>query len=242
MEILRTLSLLHPYGVACGKVRTGGPHDGGYVMANDFRGNRIGYSIGVGPQVDWDVEMAGRGMHIYQYDHTVESVPAEHPNFHYFKLGIGPDLSDPELVTLERMLENNDHLSEENMLLKVDVEGAEWDVFDSMSSNLLQKFDQIVVEYHGLEFLDRESFRSRANRVFKTINHTHRVIHIHGNNYASFSMIHNIPVPEVLEISYARKGRFDFFESEDIFPTHLDEPCRSDVPDLYLGEFKYKVA
>lgn len=241
MEVLRTLSLLHPLGVSCGKVRTGGPHDGGYVMANDFRDNRIAYSIGVGPQVEWDVEMANRGLHIYQYDHTVEGLPAQHPNFHYAKIGIGPDLSDPELVTLERMLEDNEHVDEENMLLKIDVEGAEWDVFDKMSSNTLAKFDQVVVEYHGFEFLGQDSFRTRADRVFQVLNHTHQVIHIHGNNYANFAMIQNIPVPHVLEVSYARKGRFEFCESTDVFPTHLDEPCRWDEPDLYLGDFKYKV-
>jgi hypothetical protein len=239
LEILRTLSVLYPVNVTCGKVRVGGANDGGYVMANDFEGNRICYSIGVGPQVIWDSEMAARGMQIHQYDHTVEGTPDTHPNFHFNRVGISHKSDDPQLITLETMLEQNDHLDEENMLLKIDVEGAEWDVFENMSSNTLMKFDQIVVEFHGLEFFDRATFLARADKVFRNIAHTHSCIHIHGNNYGSFGIVKNIPIPNVIEITYARHGRFDFIESDDIFPTHLDDPCNSNVPDLFLGDFKY---
>jgi hypothetical protein len=241
LEILRTLSILRPMDVTCGKVRTGGPFDGGYVMANDFEGTKICYSIGVGPQVIWDEEMAGRGMEIFQYDHTVEGTPVTHPNFHFRKIGIAANLDDPELITLEKMLDQNGHKKKENMLLKIDVEGAEWEVFDGMSSKLLSKFDQIVVEYHGLEYLERDSFRARAERVFRAIGHTHQCIHIHGNNYGGFAMVHNIPVANVIEVTYVLKSRFQFIESTDIFPTHLDDPCKPDAPDLYLGDFKYQV-
>ena len=241
LEILRTLSILRPVNVTCGKVRTGGPNDGGYVMANDFGQTRICYSIGVGPQVIWDREMAERGMEIHQYDHTVEGLPDQHPNFYFNRIGISHNLDDPQMITLEQMLENNGHSDQKNMLLKIDVEGAEWDVFEKMSANTLSKFDQIVVEYHGLEFLDRESFRSRAERVFRNLAHSHACIHIHGNNYGGFAIVSNIPVPQVIEITYVLRDRFDFIESTDIFPTQLDDPCNRDVPDLFLGDFKYSV-
>jgi hypothetical protein len=209
-------------------------------MANDFEGNRICYSIGVGPQVIWDTEMAERGMEIYQYDHTVESTPDNHPNFHFNRIGISHKLDDPQLITLESMLEMNDHLNKDNMLLKIDVEGAEWDVFENISSKTLMKFDQIVVEFHGLNFFDRDSFRVRADKVFRNIAHSHSCIHIHGNNYGSISVVKNIPLPEVIEITYARHDRFEFIESHDIFPTRLDDPCNSNFPDLFLGNFKYR--
>jgi hypothetical protein len=137
------------------------------------------------------------------------------------------------------MLEQNGHSKKDQMLLKIDVEGAEWDVFDGMSSNTLAKFDQIIVEYHGLEFLDRESFRSRAERVFRGIYHTHTCIHIHGNNYGGFAIVNNIPIPNVIEVTYALKSKFNFIESDDIFPTYLDDPCKQEEPDLFLGNFKY---
>ena len=35
----------------------------------------------------------------------------------------------------------------------MDIEGCEWDIFNEVDSTLLSKFQQIVVEFHNLEFL-----------------------------------------------------------------------------------------
>ena len=51
-----------------------------------------------------------------------------------------------QLAATVAVEEINRDTDEQHMLLKIDVEGAEWDVFDGMSSNLLSKFDQIVAE------------------------------------------------------------------------------------------------
>jgi hypothetical protein len=239
-DILDVLALLEIQSVTCGKARVGGDNDGGYVMANDFECNLLAYSIGVGPQVIWDVDMANRGMIIYQYDHTVPGLPEEHAGFRFQPLGIGPDMSDAQLITLEEMLRRNQHLNEQNMLLKIDVEGAEWEVFDQMDYGILSKFDQIVIEFHGLEHLSSKSFLDRCTRVFKKLNFHHVPIHIHANNYGGTEVIEGIFVPRVIELSYARRDRFTFSESEEIFPTVLDQPCRADQPDIFLGRFKHR--
>ena len=36
------------------------------------------------------------------------------------------------------------------MILKMDVEGAEWDFLDTVDTKTLKQFDQIVFEYHEL--------------------------------------------------------------------------------------------
>lgn len=239
-RILNTLSLMEVQAVACGKVRIGGPNDGGYVMADDFARNAIAYSIGVGPQVQWDVEMAGRGMIVHQYDHTVPGLPEEHPNFRYRPLGIAPDLSDPQLVTLDAMLEANGHAQLANMILKIDVEGAEWDVFDAMPHETLARFDQVVVELHGLEFLGQDSFRDRCDRVLRKLAYAHVPVHVHANNYAGVHMIEGVPVPAVVELTYCLRSRFTFLPSDETFPTALDEPCRADAPDIFLGRFRFR--
>lgn len=239
-DILDALALLEIQSVTCGKIRIGGDNDGGYVMANDFERNRLAYSIGVGPQVIWDVDMANRGMTIYQYDHTVPGLPEEHPGFRYQPLGVGPDMSDPQLIPLEEMIRRNEHVDEGNMLLKIDVEGAEWDVLDKMDHDILAKFDQIVIEFHGLEYLSAKSFLDRCARVFRKLNFHHVPIHIHANNYGTTQVIEGVFVPGVIELSYARRDRFTFSESEEIFPTDLDQPCRPDQPDIFLGRFKYR--
>jgi hypothetical protein len=224
-EVLSTLALLEVQSVTCGKVRIGGPHDGGYVMADKFDRNTIGYSIGVGPQVQWDFDMAGRGMVIHQYDHTVEDLPQTHANFRFTRLGIGPDLSDPKLITLQEMLNRSGHAETSNMLLKIDIEGAEWDVLDALDYDILAKFDQIVIELHGFEFSKDEDFRDRARRVFSKLNHNHCPIHAHANNYAAVYMIHGVAVPDEIELTYCLRSWFDVLPSHELFPTPLDQPC-----------------
>lgn len=238
--IQNVLSLLQIKAVSCGKERVGGAHDGGYVMASDFAGSDIAYSIGVGPQVQWDVAMADRGFAVYQYDHTVEGLPQQHDSFHYFRLGIAPVDTPPDLITLDEMIRRNGHDGETGMILKMDVEGAEWDVFDAVSSATLARFDQIVVEFHGLRMLDIDSFRDRAHRVFGKLASQHTPVHIHGNNYGGYAIVEGVPVPDVVEILYCRKGRFDFEPSQEIFPTVLDDPCDPARPDLFLGAFRFR--
>lgn len=240
--IIETLSLLHVQAVTCGKVRIGGDHDGGYVMANNFDRNAIAYSIGVGPQIQWDREMALRGLEIHQYDHTVDGLPEEHPAFHFNKIGIAADSSKTDLITLDEMIFRNGHQEKENMLLKIDVEGAEWDVFDSLAYDVLDKFDQIVVEFHGMEFIGDAAFRARCDRVFRKLNAQHVPIHVHGNNYGGISIIDGISCPNVFEMSYCKRSNFNFLASDEIFPTAQDQPCLAGHPDIFLGSFRFKRA
>lgn len=241
LAIRHILGLIDPCSVKCGKIRIGGEHDGGYVMANDFTGNKIAYSIGVGPQVFWDTEMANRGMEIFQYDHTVESVPDSHENFRYFKLGIGADdLSDPQLMTLAQMIKENGHQGEEHMLLKMDVEHAEWDVILAMEVDLLKKFDQLVLEMHGFHLMSDPSFRTKSRIVFEKLAKHHRCVHVHANNYSTFNIVEGISIPETIEVTYCLKDRFSFIEEPDYFPTQWDQPCNPDAPDLYLGQFRFR--
>lgn len=41
------------------------------------------------------------------------------------------------------------------MILKMDIEGAEWDVLGSICCSTLSMFDQIVIEYNGLLSITR---------------------------------------------------------------------------------------
>ena len=209
-------------------------------MARDLGESKYGYSIGVGPQIKWDEEMAQFGLSIYQYDHTVEGLPTEHENFTYHKLGIAAQNTLPDLITLNEMLKRNGHSNQENLILKIDVEGAEWDVFDALDVYTLSLFDQIIIEFHGLRLLFLDDFRNRARRVFQKLNHSHTAAHVHANNYGGMHIVEGIAIPDVVELLYCKRTRFDFLTSSEIFPTALDEPCKSDEPDLFLGPFRFK--
>ena len=65
------------------------------------------------------------------------------------------------------------------------------------------------------------------------------MIHVHGNNFMPLIAVGNVPFPEVLEVTFANRNRYDFEDSDEIFPTRLDQPNWPGGADLYLGQFKF---
>jgi Methyltransferase FkbM domain len=240
-QMLATLRLISPVlAMNVAKCRVGGLEDGGYVMLDDLDCLGICYSLGVGPDVSWDCEMAERGAHVYQYDHTVQKAPADHPHFHHFRVGITHDSSlAPDFKRIDTLIEENGHDDRDDMVLKIDIEGNEWDSLDALDSAVFTKFRQILAEFHGMRMLNIESFRNRAHRVFSKIRQTHEVIHVHGNNFGGMHIVEGIPIADCIELSFASHKSYSFAPSFDIFPGHLDCANNSNIPDLFLGPFKF---
>ena len=238
-EMRATLALISPVAVLNKpKRRVGGPNDGGYVMLDDLDGIGVCYSLGVGPDVSWDLEMAERGALVLQYDHTVENAPAMHPNFRHFKIGITHDDSlAPEMKRLDTLLHENGHADRDDMLLKIDIEGYEWDSLEVLHTSTFANFRQIVAEFHGMRMLEIESFRQRAHRLFSTIRRTHEVIHVHGNNFAGMSVVKGIPIADCIELTFANRKYHSFVPCHERFPGNLDSPNDPNRLDLIIGSF-----
>lgn len=241
-EVRSTLALLSPVKVSgFNKRRVGGTGDGGYVMLDDLSDIRVCYSLGVGPDVSWDLEMAERGAEIFQYDHTVDQTPSSHRNFHHFKVGIShDDLIAPNLRRIDTLVHENGHALRRDMVLKIDIEGSEWDSLSVLSSETFGQFRQILCEIHGLRMIDLESFRARAVALFNKLRTSHHCIHVHGNNFGGMAIVAGTPIADVLELTYVRKADYVFQPSDEVFPTFLDGPNNTNLPDLFLGTFQFK--
>jgi hypothetical protein len=125
---LNVLRMMRPHKVAGrSKRRFGRMFDGGYVMLDSFEGIKAAYSLGINDDVSWDLDIAAHGIPIFQYDHTIESLPRQHPLFQWNKKCIGGHVDEAAGVeTIENLIKKNGHESCNDMLLKCDIEGAEW--------------------------------------------------------------------------------------------------------------------
>lgn len=218
-------------------IRVGlGGADGGYIMLKSFKDNGIAYSFGISNDVTWDNIMAEMGYDIYQYDHTINALPYERKEFHFFKEGIsGIDSEEQPLKTLEYYLNRNKHLEEKNMILKMDVEGAEWDFLETVDSSILKQFDQIVFEMHNMV---RPVDANRILPLLKKLNNTHSLVHIHGNNCGYQLKIGDTIFPDVIETTYINKEKYETVEDDSlIFPTPLDSPNDRGRVDINLGQW-----
>ena len=238
-NILATLRLLRPHDVeGHRKIRVGREGDSGYVMIDDFVGLDAIYSLGISTDVSWDLAMAQYGKPVFQYDHTVDALPMEHELFRWRKVGIGDNAAEL-LSPLHLLMQENGHAGDADLLLKCDIEGAEWEMLSTMPDDCLKRFRQIVIEVHGLEGLARQNGVSAIAQGISALTRFHRVVHAHGNNSTPFCVVAGIPLPETLELTLVRTDAYSLKPSNETFPTALDRRCHPERAELMLGSFTF---
>ncbi len=231
-EIKKLLKVYTVYGIPF--VRCGARHDGGYVMLDDFHRGGIAYSFGINNDVSWDDDVADKGYDIFMYDHTVTELPKPRKEFHFFRKGIADDNVTEELDTLEAFVKRNNHTNCKNMILKMDVEGAEWGFLEKTSSELLKMFSQIVMEIHGIF---SESLKYKIIAGLNKLNSTHGVVHVHANNYGRVYECKELCIGDTLEVTWANKMIYEMEEVEAVLPILLDSPNCQAAPEIVLGNW-----
>ncbi len=222
------------------KFRAGSETDGGYVMLDDFASIELALSFGVDINADWDLDVAGRGIPVRQFDHSVPQSPVDDPQISFYKKMITPNLDDEEHASIPGIFKEAGIRQDASVILKIDIESAEWDVLDACSPQDLARFSQILIEFHDFDRATDPYWLMRATRVLKKMTSLFGVYHVHANNWSPMAVIGNVYFPGTLEISFANRGRYAFEPTDELFPTRLDAPNNPLRPDLYLGAFKYK--
>lgn len=221
------LKLVQPCSVmGISKVRVGRRCDGGYVLLNDFDAIETVYSLGIADDVSFDLDMLHQGRNIQrvmQYDFSVAKPPVENPRFHFEQKRITNVKDLGELAP--------------NSLLKIDIEGSEWDFFNSCTEADLMNFRQISVEFHDLVNFRGQRWYEKIHAVLKKLALTHQLIHIHGNNIAMPVWTGERFFPSVLEATYVRRSDYQFEACSESLPGELDNPC-----SLYFPEIKIDFA
>ena len=231
LALLRAFAVMRCTGVP--KARFGRVGDGGYVHLDDFAGLDAAISLGIANEVSWDLAMAAHGLDLYQFDNAIDRPPVAAPKFRFTRATVGR-----QGLSLARIVADTG-VDPARTILKIDIEGAEWDLLADAPDDLLARFPQIVCEFHALGSDD--FFLNVAARmdVLARLNAHHRVVHIHGNNCSGVRLIGSLAIPEVLEVTYASRSRYEFTASDEIFPRPLDAPNAANLPEILLGRWRY---
>lgn len=237
-KILAFVGMLEPKAaVGCDKIRLGRNFDGGYIFLDDFTAVDVALSFGVSDDASWDLDVARRNIRVHQFDHTINRAPSEHPHITFHKTAIGPEDAQ-NCVSLDTLALRY-LLRARCALLKIDIEGNEWPVFNAASVETLGKFSQIACEFHGFNLLtsaDRYRFMVRVIAKLKSV---FQVVHVHGNNAGPLVNLGGLVLPNLLEVTFANRRHYRFAETNEVFPTPLDQPNLPQFPDLDLGRFKF---
>lgn len=204
-ELLRLIRPRKEPGAELRFVRVGPQMDGGYLMVDQHLTGGVAYSFGISLDVNWDAAMVERGFDVFMYDHTIDGLLHQSSGFHWQKIGIAAE-DQENLLSLATILKSNGHLGQKNIVLKMDVEGAEWDVLPSLSDETLACFSQIVIEFHGLDAVDDDANYQRMRKALLRLLRDFVPVHAHGNNHTDQEIVGGLTISPVMEVTYLRRS------------------------------------
>lgn len=212
--------------------RFGGNGDGGYIFQSDLINEaNIIYSYGVGPTDDlisFDKHLANLGKHVYLYDGSVNTFWDHRPEFHF----------KSEYVNSGNILthiDENGHKDITNIVLKMDIEGSEYETFNNINPSIFSHFNQIGIEIHNLVWQNRAP--EDIFKLLSKLNQYYYIVHVHGNN-CSAAVVDGLP--DVLELAYIRKDVFDsrWPVNKLVKPCPiegLDYPNNGNSPEIHMN-------
>jgi hypothetical protein len=234
------LHALMPHDVpGFGKCRLGAARDGGYVMLDDFGPARNALSLGIGADVSWDSDMAARGFRVFQYDPTVPCGPEANPQFVFHRSRVVGRPEAPGDVTLPAILGRPELASDQDVIVKMDIDEAEWDVLAHVDQASLQRIRQLALEFGEIRRFVERDWRTLMLAAVKNLTSTHACVHIHGNNWGPFTVVGGIPFPNFFELTFVRRSDYRLVPSSASFPTEIDRPNNPRKPDFFLGRWDY---
>lgn len=174
---------LQPVALAnCEPQRFGEAHDGGYLLcANLLTRVESGYSYGIAGYDGWGCDISRRlGVVVHQYDCfdvTAPACPGGRTVFHAECIASGSTTAEGRIfrTLAEHVAANGD--TGRSLVVKMDVEGAEWESWLLAPDALLARIDQIAIEFHDV---DDPLFVATVRRLKEQFH----VAHLHFNNYS----------------------------------------------------------
>jgi len=225
-EIIKVLDLYVPLRKEF--IRKGVNKDGGYVIIDDLSDSDILFSIGVGDNISFDLGCENQVSKIVLVDDSVPDFFAPNNNYslHRKKLGI---LDDSTSITLDKLL--NSYPSAD-YILKIDIEGDEWKILSSLSTKTLNKFRQIIIEFHSIFDLPELGAKQKT---FSQLLSTHLPVVAHPNNIGGYQVIGNQLFPNVLETTWLRRNSYEFMKGINSRVLDLQKPNDPEKSDIWIS-------
>ncbi len=218
-------------------MRFGRLKNGGYILfPKALKTVERIYSYGVDiNNVDFDVAITKKlKVNCHCYGCSLEDLPQDKNFLIFHKEEIGARLG-----TFSRhVMDNGDQ--GKNILLKVDLEGWEWDFLEVFTEQDSRLIPQIVIEFHGL--LKPERWPRYAN-ILKKINRYYYLCYVQATNTSTDGIIFdgNLYLHNRYGATFLRKDLAQCSVNRRTkFPTKVDYPNLSGKPYISLDGWPYR--
>lgn len=220
------------------KVRLGRPFDGGYVVNIETLCKSAAlFTYGVSDDISFEIDyVKATDRKAFCFDHTCNPVyipPGFEKNITHFLEGISGDKqerTDTFFSHYEKYFEmhwdERKNSFEDRVLLKMDIEGNEYETISKMDMEKLSKITTgLIIEFHSLEF---EHQRTMFFNCLSRINKYFYLTHLHGNNFSgNFDFfekrfaesigewyVEKFSIPTCLELSFINKEMASYIQKD----------------------------
>jgi hypothetical protein len=218
--------LLTVYKSPFQKIRLGRDNDGGYVVIDLPNANYpLLLSCGIASDISFEEDFINKYKNttVFAFDGTINNLPKHNDSIFFFKKNIDSKNSS-ETTNLHNII--NLHSS---IFLKMDIEGFEIPWIKSLNDEHMNKFEQIVMEFHY-------PFYENEIGVFDKINKTHYLVHFHGNNNGYITNHRGVIIPNVFECTFLHKKYFTTVPelNTDPIPSNLDMKNNPNYNEIFI--------
>ena len=214
-------------------IRLGGEEDGGYLVPDDLDGVVRCFSPGVNDQVSFELDLAERGIPSSLADFSIDGPPVAHPAFDFEALYVGAVDGDATTSLASWVARLAPDEGAGDLMLQMDIEGAEYPALLAAPPELLARFRVLVVEFHHLNKLFDPLAFLLLSSCFEKLLARFDVVHLHPNNALPVYRVGDLVVPQAMEFTWLRRERHGAGAAPS-FPHPLDRPCDPGRPELAL--------
>jgi hypothetical protein len=234
-RILEIAKSLNPRLSAFELIRMGAPADGGYLVPADLLGVKACFSPGVDKTASFESDLLQYGIGSHLADYSVNSVPDGLQALSFSKKFIGGNTKGKYISLDDWVKELEPNAQSDELMLQMDVEGAEYESILCCSIETLKKFRIIVIEFHSVEGWGHDNFLNIVEATFTKLLNSHFVVHAHPNNAMGLVDMNGLIAPRIFELTFLSKTRSSL-GSDASTPNPLDFPNVSNMPPLDWGQ------
>lgn len=226
-QIAAAVEFLKPRSCSTPLVRIGADGDGGYLLPDDLHGITALFSPGVGTNWSFETDLVRREpMPAFLCDVLVDTSACPFPIDDFW---VGP-ATQGKVVALSDWVATRAPDSTSDLLLQMDIEGAEYLTLLSCPLDVLRRFRIIALELHALHrLLDRSWYETVYMPLLEKLASEFVVVHVHPNNAATVDRRSGYDIPRTLEVTLYRRDRF----KSSPHPVQLPHPLDSvNIPGI----------
>ena len=235
-EVLNLLERIRPQDNGHRLIRVGGPGDGGYLIPDDLTGISECFSPGSNKLSNFESEIAQNWQIKSFICDSADEKPSDLTALQDFtEAWVGPATDGKKYISLEDWVEEKSQ-SQGDLMLQIDVEGAEFLTLLAASTHLLNRFRIVVIELHFLEALKNKwAFDQIYFPFFDKILSEFDVVHLHPNNCCGTWTYGDFEFPRIIELTLHRKNRSMYLRPVPSSRNELDHPNVESRKDFSLN-------